>query len=289
MTGAWREATCRTPDGLELYYRDYPAQTAAGPPVICLPGLTRNSRDFEELALRLAAHHRVLSPDLRGRGRSQWDPEWRNYQPRTYVGDVIAVLDAASVPRIVVIGTSLGGIIAMGLALTVPHRLIAVVINDIGPEVDPRGIARIRGYAGKLPPVNTWAEAAAQVQATHAAAMPDLTEEQWLAYCRRSFREGPDGRPVPDMDPRIGDAIRDGPATPPALWSAFEALRPIPTLAIRGARSDLLSAEVFARMKELKPDLVQVEIANRGHAPLLDEPASLAALDAFLAALPHER
>lgn len=282
---AWRDGSWRSADGLELCYRDYPAREPGGLAVLCLHGLTRNSRDFEWLATRLAARHRVLTPDFRGRGRSQRDPQWQNYQPATYIGDVLALLDAAGVHRVAVIGTSLGGIVAMGLAKRAPERLAGVVLNDIGPEVDPRGIERIRGYTGRLPPVRSWADAAAQARTIYAVALPGLTDEQWLAYCRQSYREGADGVPVLDMDPRIGDAIREGPAVPPALWHAFEALRPIPTLAIRGATSDLLSPEIFARMKAAKPDLVQVEVPNRGHAPLLDEPAAVEAIEAFLASL----
>jgi len=193
-----------------------------------------------------------------------------------------------ALPRVVVIGTSLGGIIAMGLALVAPQRLAGVVLNDVGPEIDQRGIDRIRGYTGKLPPVKSWADAAAQARAIYSIAMPEYTDAQWLAFCRQTYREGPDGVPVPDMDPRIGDAIRDGPAAPAAMWPAFTALKPIPTLAIRGATSDLLSAATFARMQEVKPDLIQVEVPGRGHAPALDEPAAERAIDAFLAALPHE-
>ncbi|MGH8284701.1 MAG: alpha/beta fold hydrolase [Steroidobacteraceae bacterium] len=287
MNHNYREATYRSHDDLELYYRDFPAKKMDGPPVVCLPGLTRNSRDFEALAGRLAARHRVITPDLRGRGRSQWDPNWKNYHPGTYIKDAIALLDAARLERVVLVGTSLGGIISMGLAAVVPQRLVGVVLNDIGPEVDPVGIERIRGYSGKLPPVRSWQEAASQARSIYGIALPDLTDDDWLAYCRRSYKEGPDGVPVLDMDPRIGDAIRAGPGAPPDLWAAFAALKPIPALAIRGATSDLLNVATFARMKAVKPDLVQLEVPARGHAPLLDEPVCVQGIDAFLAALPQ--
>jgi pimeloyl-ACP methyl ester carboxylesterase len=288
LPDGYRESTYPSADGLALYYRDYPAKRASRFTIVCLPGLTRNSKDFEALAHRLAADYRVLSPDLRGRARSQWDPNWENYQPPTYVRDVLALLAAAKVERVAVIGTSLGGIIAMGLALSVPQRLIGVVINDVGPEIDPRGIERIRGYSGKLPPVRTWAEAAAQAKATYSISLGEMGDDEWLAYCRQSYRERDDGTIGPDMDPRIGDAIRQGPAEPASMWPGFRALGPIPTLAIRGATSDLLSAETFQRMKEAKPDLVQLTVPGRGHAPLLSEPLCAAAIERFLAALPQQ-
>src|SRR5688572_7711749 len=283
MTRTYREGTYRSHDGLELYYRDYSPQRSGGLPVVCLPGLTRNCRDFEALAERLSARHRVITPDFRGRGRSQHDTDWKNYHPSIYVKDVIALLDAERLDRVILIGTSLGGIVSMGLAVAAAHRLAGIVLNDIGPEIDPMGIERIRGYAGRLPPVRTWQEAAAQVRSIYGAALPGLSDTEWLAYCRRSWRDGPDGVPVPDMDPHIGDAIRASPAAPPDLWGAFDALQQIPTLAIRGATSDLLSAVTFAKMKERKPDLVQLEVPGRGHAPLLDEPACVQAIDTFIA------
>jgi pimeloyl-ACP methyl ester carboxylesterase len=285
----YAEATYRSADGLTLYYRDYPARRANRFAVVCLPGLTRNSKDFEALALALAADHRVLSPDLRGRARSQWDPTWTNYAPPTYVRDVLAMLAAANVERVAVIGTSLGGIIAMGLALAVPDRLIGVVLNDVGPEIDPRGIERIRGYSGKLPPVKTWAEAAAQARATYSISLGEMSDDQWLDYCRRSYREREDGTIGPDMDPRIGDAIRQGPREPATMWPGFMALGPIPTLAIRGETSDLLSAETFQRMKDAKPDLEQLIVPGRGHAPILTEPVCVEAIERFFAALPQRR
>ena len=257
--------------------------------MVCLPGLTRNSKDFEALARRLAQSYRVLSPDLRGRARSEWDPDWTNYQPATYVGDVLALLAAAKVERAAVIGTSLGGIIAMGLAMAAPQRLMGVVLNDVGPEIEPRGIERIRGYSGKLPPVTTWADAAAQARATYSASLGELTDEEWLGYCRQSYRERADGTIGPDMDPRIGDAIRQGPSEPASMWPGFMALAAIPTLAIRGESSDLLSADTFRRMQEAKPDLVQLTVAGRGHAPMLNEPGCIAAIETFLAALPQQR
>jgi pimeloyl-ACP methyl ester carboxylesterase len=286
----WHDRFFASGDGLRLHYRDYPARAPAGArpraPVLCLPGLTRNSRDFESLATHLALRRRVLSPDLRGRGRSQYDPEWRNYHPGTYVADLGLLLAAAEVGQVVVIGTSLGGLLAMLLAASRPRSLCGVVLNDIGPEVAAEGIARISGYVGRAAPVPTWEAAAAQVRAINEAAFPDLTDAEWLAFARRTCREA-DGAIRVDMDPRIGDAVRAAPAgAAPDLWPVYAALGPVPVLAIRGELSDVLSAATFDRMLREKPDLQRLVVARRGHAPSLDEPECRAAIDAFLDGLP---
>lgn len=274
-------------DGLQLYYRDY-AGDASKAPVLCLHGLTRNSRDFAALAEHIAPARRVIVPDQRGRSRSQYDVNWLNYHPGTYVDDMWTLLRELSVERLIVIGTSLGGLMAMLMAATRPQMLVGVVLNDIGPEIDPTGVARIQSYAGRLPPVQTWDDAAAQMKMTFGAAIPDYDERQWLAFARQSFDAGDDGVPRLAADPKIGDAIRSIP-TPPgavqAMWLAFGQLRNIPSLALRGAHSDLLSAATFERMRSEVPGLVAVTVSNRGHAPLLDEPQSLRAIDAFLAGL----
>jgi pimeloyl-ACP methyl ester carboxylesterase len=281
-----------SPDGLSLYYRDYP-----GPgdktPVICLPGLTRNSKDFEEIALRLRSQRRILSPDLRGRGKSDYDPDFHHYVPMTYVGDVFALLAAESLSRVIVIGTSLGGILAMMIAAAKPDCLEAAVLNDVGPEIAPEGAARIAGYVGQMPKIVTWDDAAEAQKALNQIAFPDWTDADWMDFARRTFKDSGTGRPVPDYDPGIGRAFREPPPDmgdkpPPAtpdLWPVYGALKPIPTLAIRGALSDILAEKTFERMKAEKPDLVAVTIPRVGHAPTLNEPGSKAALDDFFANL----
>jgi pimeloyl-ACP methyl ester carboxylesterase len=274
-------------DGLRLYFRDY-AGDARKAPVLCLHGLTRNSRDFAALAERIAPARRVIVPDQRGRGRSQYDPQWLNYHPRTYVDDMWTLLRELSIERVIVVGTSLGGLMALLMAATRPQALAGVVLNDIGPEIDPTGAARIQSYAGRLPPVRTWDDAAAQMKMTFGLAMPEYSEQQWLAFARQSFDEGEDGVPRLAADPKIGDAIRSIPAPPgatQAMWLALAQLRNIPTLALRGAHSDLLSAATFERMSREVPNMVAVTVANRGHAPQFDEPDSVRAIDAFLAGL----
>jgi pimeloyl-ACP methyl ester carboxylesterase len=273
-------------DGLRLYYRDYAAGEPGRLPVLCLPGLTRNSRDFAHVAERLQPHRRVLCADLRGRGRSQHDPNWQNYHPGTYLADVVRLLADAGVERCVMFGTSLGGILTMMLAATQPQLVGAAILNDIGPEVDPAGLARIASYVGRHAPARTWDEAVAIVRATYEIALPDLTDEQWADYARRTYTEV-DGVPRLDVDPNIGEAVRNAPAAAaPDLWPIFAALGPVPTLVLRGRTSDILSSATFDLMQARKPDLVRVEIPNRGHVPLLDEPEAVAAVDAFLAGLP---
>lgn len=286
MSVGWIDRHYASADGLRLYYRDYPAAVAGRLPVLCLPGLTRNCRDFEATALRLQRTRRVLSPDLRGRGRSQHDPQWRNYHPGTYLGDLALLLADAGVPRVVLLGTSLGGILSMLVATTAPQVPAAVILNDIGPDVDPAGAQRIASYVGRHAPVRSWADAAAQMREMYRVAMPDAEDADWLAFAHRSYTEV-DGVPRLDVDPGIGEAVRAAPAgAAPDLWPAFAALRPLPALAIRGELSDVLSAATFDRMAREKPDLQRVTVARRGHPPLLDEPECVAAIDAFLERVP---
>jgi len=273
-------------DGLRLFYRDY-APGRPGVPVICLPGLTRNSRDFEDLALRLSNQRRVITPDLRGRGFSAWDPNWKNYHPVTYVADVWALLDTLGIDRVAVIGTSLGGLIAMAMAFQDRGRLAGVIMNDIGPEIAPEGLARIASYTGKLPPVHNWAEAAAQTREVYGQSLPDIGDEEWARLARRGYRANDDGVPLLDMDPDIGTAIREAGAQSGDPWQLFDALAATPTLVLHGVLSDILSPGILSRMHARMPGLQSVEVPNRGHVPLLDEPECLAAIDAFMGGLPE--
>jgi pimeloyl-ACP methyl ester carboxylesterase len=268
-------------DGLRLYYRHYPAGEPGWLPVLCLPGLTRNSRDFADLAGRLSRRHEVLAPDLRGRGRSAWDPDPTHYHLATYVQDAWSLLDSRGIDRVLIVGTSLGALMGMAMA-TRPERIAGVVLNDAGPELDLVGLLRIGGYAGKLPPVKSWAEAAAQARSIHLAALPDLTEAQWLDYARRNYRENDAGVPVPDLDPQIAAGFKTPPTGPLQMWPLYAAIKAVPMLVLRGALSDLLSAATVERMAREKPDLEHVTVPNRGHTPMLDEPECRRAIDAFL-------
>ncbi len=282
MSKPYTEIDWQSHDGLRLYARVYEGPAGNAPAVLCLHGLTRNSRDFEDLAPHLQRHYHVIVPDLRGRGFSARDPNPQNYQPAIYVQDILALLVTVDAPRVAVVGTSLGGMLAMMLGVTHPARITGIVLNDVGPEIDPVGIERIKQYAGRLPPARTWKVAVAQTVAVFGDAWPGLAPDRWTALARRGYREDAAGVVEVDADPNIGEALRAAPAATLDLWPLWGALRNMPTLAIRGARSDILSAATFARMKHENPGLQQLEVANRGHVPLLDEPECIAALDAFL-------
>lgn len=287
MSGtAWIDRYFTSADGLRLYYRDYPAAEPGRLPVLCLPGLTRNCRDFESSALRIQKTRRVLSPDLRGRGRSQYDPNFMNYHPGTYVGDLARLLADAGVDRVILFGTSLGGILSMLIAAGTPQVPAAVILNDVGPEVAPEGLQRIASYVGKHAPVHNWKEAAEQMRSMYGVAMPDAGDADWMAFARRSYSEV-DGLPVLDVDRGVGEAVRAAPSgAAPDLWPLYAALKPVPTLAIRGAISDVLSVATFDRMQREKPDLQRLTVPGRGHPPLLDESECVTAIDEFLAKLP---
>ena len=271
-------------DGLRLYSRVYASAAADAAVVLCLHGLMRNSRDFGELAVHLAARHRVIVPDMRGRGLSARDPNFNNYQIPVYLQDVLTLLAGLGAAHASIIGTSMGGLMAMLLAATQPKLVSRIVLNDVGPEVDPRGLERIRGYAGRAAPVRSWAEAAAQVRADYGAAWPNLSDARWDEIARLSYRANAQGVPEVDADPLIREPLRDTSRAAPDLWPLWGALARVPILAIRGAHSDILSVTTLARMQRGKPDLQVLQVANRGHAPLLDEPECVAAIDRFLAA-----
>ena len=281
---SYEEKYFQSRDGLRLYYRDYPGDLAMAP-VLCLHGLTRNCRDFASLAASIAPRRRVLAVDQRGRGRSQYDPTWLNYHPGTYVADMWTLLEHLSISRAVVIGTSLGGLMAILMAAMRPQALAGVVLNDIGPELDPTGAQRIASYAGRLQPVHTWDDAVQQMKLTFGAALPDYDDTRWRTFTENSFVADADGMPRLAADSRIGDALRAIPAPPGAtqgMWLAFATLRSVPTLAIRGAHSDLLSQATFDRMQREVPQLERVTVPNRGHPPQLDEPEARKAVEGFL-------
>jgi len=282
LSHSFREHYWQSHDGLRLYSRFYPGPDGAAGTVLCLHGLTRNSRDFEDLATHLQQQYRVIVPDLRGRGLSARDPQLKNYQPAVYLKDIVALLTTLGSPRVAVIGTSLGGMLAMMLGIKHRPNITGMVLNDIGPELDPAGIERIKQYAGRLPAPGTWAEAIAQTQIAFGGAWPDLTPDRWAALARRGYREDPSGAVLADADPLIGEALRAAPAAALDPWPLWRALRGIPVLAIRGALSDLLSEATFAKMLAEYPELTQLSLPNRGHVPLLDEPQALTAIDVFL-------
>jgi len=272
-----------TPDGLSLYYRNY---GSGGNVVVCLPGLTRNSKDFHEIATHLESRYRVLCPDMRGRGRSDWDSDWRNYHPATYINDTWSLLDHLGIGKLIILGTSLGGLMAMIMASQQAERVKAVILNDVGPEANPAGYARILASFDEQFEVNDWPDAIQHCRQSYKMALPDMTGEFWQDFVHKTYREDSDGRPELESDPNIAEAVRKGDLSRIAgiqvdPWDALKGVT-MPCLVLRGELSDILSAEIVDRMTMVKADLISTVIPNRGHAPLLYEPASLAAIDSFL-------
>jgi pimeloyl-ACP methyl ester carboxylesterase len=287
--GGFEERVIATVDGLALYARDYPPLAPeTGLPVICLHGLTRNSRDFETVAPRIAAlGRRVIAADMRGRGKSANDPDPAHYVPAVYAQDVLKLMNDLGVAKAVFIGTSMGGLITMVLAMSAPDRVAAGVLNDVGPKLDPEGLARIATYVGHVQPVDTWADAAEAIRSINGPAFPERLDDEafWQAFARRTFRTREDGRLEVDYDPHIALAFADfDPDAPaPDLGPLFQALAKKPVLSVRGAISDILSTEVLEHMRSMKPDLDVVTVENVGHAPVLDEPEAWDAVLEFLA------
>lgn len=283
--------TWRSADGLDLFARDYaPGDGPARLPVVCLHGLTRNSRDFSGLAPAMAAAgRRVLALDVRGRGRSERDPNPANYNPAVYAGDVAALMGEAGISRAIFVGTSMGGLITMTLASLRGDLVAGAVLNDIGPEIDPAGLARIGGYVGAIEPAGSWAEAAQRSRAINGPALPHLSDADWMRFAQRTWRETPSGSLVPDYDPAIAQAFASPGASAgaPDLWPLFISLamgRPL--LLIRGSRSDLLSAATADRMLTLAPQMRRRDLEGLGHAPTLDEPEARSAILDFLSDAP---
>jgi pimeloyl-ACP methyl ester carboxylesterase len=275
MSETYRDLFVSAADGLRLYTRDYNPGTAGTLPVVCLSGLTRSSEDFHELAVALsrdaARPRRVLALDYRGRGRSDWDKDWRNYDVKIELNDVLQVLTVAGVEKAIFVGTSRGGLITMALSAVRPTLIAGAVLNDIGPVLEARGLMRIRGYVGKLPTPRTMQEAVHILQQASAAEFPAFTDEQWQALVRVTWREA-DGQLVLNYDPNLMKTLEaaDPEAPLPDLWPLFEGLKPFPLLVIRGEQSDLLSGETVQAMQARHQRLTAITVPGQGHAPALD-------------------
>lgn len=274
-------------DGLRLHYRDYPASAPGSedrPPILCLPGLTRNARDFEPVAERLAGAWRVLCVELRGRGESAFAKDPMSYVPLVYLQDLDALLEEAGIDRFVALGTSLGGIMTMVLAAAGHGRIAGALLNDIGPILEQDGLERIRQNVGAGGGWPTWIHAARALADMQGMLYPDYDLEDWLAYAKRLYRLNSKGRVVLDYDARIAEPFRvPGAEVGVDLWPAFDALTHTPLTVVRGALSDILAEETVRQMQARDPDLEYVTVPNTGHAPTLFEPESVAAIDRLLA------
>jgi len=284
----WENRYWWSNDGLRLHYRDYPGR-ADRPPILCIPGLTRNARDFEDLAARLSPDWRVIAIDLRGRGESAYAKDPMTYVPLTYVQDVEALLAELAMPSYVAFGTSLGGIVTMLLAGTARDRLAGALLNDVGPEIEAAGLSRIRTYVGKSNTWPTWMHAARAVAEANGDVYPGYDIEDWLAMAKRLYRLNSAGRIVLDYDMKIAEPFRvPGNEAGPDMWRAFDQLRAVPTLIVRGGRSDVLGAATADRMLAALDHGELVTIPEVGHAPTLEEPEAVAAIDRLLARISTE-
>jgi pimeloyl-ACP methyl ester carboxylesterase len=283
-----REVRYVSRDGLTLAAQDYGDLTAPWTPVVCLPGLTRTHRDFVALAKHLATHRerprRVVVFDYRGRGASDWDKDPANYNAVTEMGDVLDGMTAVGLSRAAVVGTSRGGIIGMLMAFNRPRTIVGLVLNDIGPFIEPRGLVRLKSYVGRTPQPADWQDAVRIQRRLHAAQFTAFDADDWNQFVRLTYRDA-DGRPEMDHDPNLAATLAlveiDQPA--PGLWEEFGALR-TPILVIHGANSDILTAETVQRMTAANGEMKAITIPDEGHAPLLRGGSILAGIASFIAA-----
>ncbi len=275
-------------DGLRLHVRDYGSPLDAGTPAVCLAGLTRNSADFGPLASALAAglagkKRRVLALDYRGRGLSDYDPDWKNYSLAVENSDVLSILTALEIDAAVFIGTSRGGLHTMQLSATRPAALRGAVLNDIGPVLEPRGMARIRGYVGKLPAPRSIPDAVDLLKEMMSERFNGLSEADWEAYAKITFTDAV-GRIGPRYDQNLMKTLIDLDLEQPlpSMWPQFDGLARVPLLILRGANSDLLSIATLNEMKTRHPGAQTYTVQGQGHAPLLLDQETIARICAFV-------
>ncbi len=284
---SWEDLYYTSRDGLRLHARHYPAPASPRRTLLCLPGLSRNARDFQRIAGILsspAAHRRaVYCLDYRGRGLSEYDPDWENYTPFMEALDVLDFITMHGLHDLAVLGTSRGGIIAMILATMRPGALGCVILNDIGPKLETDGLARIIGYVGRVPVPDTWEDAAELVRGMNVRDFPDVTDDEWQIVARQLFNDA-HGAPSHGYDPDLGKAITnlDLEGGPPDMWPQFDALKNVPVLTIRGELSDLLSEETVNEMADRHPRMEICTVPRQGHAPLLRDDETIAVIREFL-------
>ena len=277
----WEDRYWTSRDGLKLHYRDYAGRTDR-PPLLMLHGLTRNSRDFENVAARYAGDWRVIAVDFRGRGQSARDPNSAQYVPGTYAADVIQLLDELGVGAAVFLGTSLGGLVTMIIAQIARERIAGVLLNDVGPELDLSGIDRIKTYVGKPIVFRDWDEAADTLQERTGDVHPRYGRAEWQRFAKRICRETDQGVEF-DYDMAIADPFNAGnTGEVPDAWPYYRVLAGRPVLVLRGETSDLLSDAAAQRMATEIPDVEIVTVPRVGHAPDLDEPEAIDAIDRLL-------
>jgi len=284
MSGRYEDRYMTVRDGLRLHYRDY-AGAADKPPILCLHGLTRNSRDWTEFAERYSPGFRVLALEFRGRGGSDYDPIPQRYNPLTYAGDVIELLDQLALDQAIFAGTSLGGLVTLTMAAMAPQRIFATIMNDVGPDVDVEGVNRILTYVGNDRRFGSWDEAADAIAANYGASFERYAHDDWVKMAKRNCREE-NGEVRFDYDMAIAEPFKTtGPTPNVDLWPFFRVLAEKPLLVVRGAKSDLLTEATARRMQQVAPDMKLVVVPGVGHAPELNEPEAVAAIDEFLAKL----
>lgn len=281
---AYSDGTWQSSDELTLHYRDYAGRDDR-PPILCIPGLTRNARDFEPVADEFAGEWRVIVVELRGRGESDYAKDPATYVPSTYVADIVSLLDELKLEKVVACGTSLGGIVSMLMAHLHPGRFAGVILNDIGPVVEEEGLAKIRDYVGFGRSFPTWMHAARAMQEMSAEIYPDFDTHNWLTFAKRLMVVNNSGRISLDYDMKIAEQFAPADEEPADMWPLFKALSYVPVLGLRGELSDILSAETFAKMAREHEHFEAVTVPRVGHVPTLEEPAAQAAIAAFLGRL----
>ncbi|UTW57240.1 alpha/beta hydrolase [Kordiimonas sp. SCSIO 12603] len=273
------------PDGLKQHYRDYNNAPEGALTVLCMPGLTRNSKDFAGIAEHLSPKYRVICVEQRGRGLSDWDHDPSRYRPDVYVGDMKALIEHLGLDQVIALGTSLGGLMTIMMSAMYPGIFKAAIINDIGPEVDPKGIERIMSYVGKGTPPQTWDEVIEATKLANTGVYPDFTDEEWLAFAKKLYTEV-DGIPTVQYDPAIRNNFEgQSDQSAPDLWPVFEATKDFPMVVVRGEVSDILSHETLMKMANTHPNLTPVTVPDTGHVPFLTEPECTAAIDKLLASI----
>jgi pimeloyl-ACP methyl ester carboxylesterase len=289
MTDAFRDVYAQSPDGLKIHARDYaPARAIDVLPVLCLPGLTRTTEDFDVLATALAndptAPRRVVAIDYRGRGLSDHDPDAAKYAVPVEAGDVQTIAASLGIAKAILIGTSRGGMIAMVLSATQSAMVAGVVLNDVGPALEIGGLVRIRDYIARATLPATWNDAVAGIKALFARDFPNLTDADWMAWARRAYHDR-DGALARTHDAALSAAFAgiDPANPPPPMWKLFDKMADKPLMLVHGGRSDLLSNQGVADMVTRRPDIDLVEVPDEGHAPLLADPPTMARIAAFCA------